>query len=330
MEMQDPPPNPNHNPGIPSPQTPGAPLAAAPPRGGHHRRAHSEVNFRIPEDLDLGPDPFDNGPSGSFEDFGSEDDLLSTYMDIEKFGSKLDDGHGPPSDPKPDDAGGGDAGEKSARPRHRYSNSVDSSSILESIEAKKAMAPDKLAELWTIDPKRAKRILANRAVCCTIKREKSPLTLFQRDTTGLTAENTELKLRLQAMEQQAQLRDALNEALKKEVERLKVATGEAITPSDTYNLGLHHIPYAKPSYFPHQPQSGHVDPQNLQMSQFHMFQPNMAHQPLVAAAHSNAFSEMMQQDSLGRFQGLDINNKGSQIVKSEAPSISASASSSTF
>lgn len=31
--------------------------------------------------------------------------------------------------------------------------------------------------------------------------------LIQRDTTGLSTENTELKLRLQAMEQQAQLRD---------------------------------------------------------------------------------------------------------------------------
>ncbi|XP_030534520.1 transcription factor RF2b-like [Rhodamnia argentea] len=351
MEMQDPPSNPNHNPHIPSPHNPRGALPLAAPRGGHHRRAHSEVNFRIPEDLDLGPDPFENGPSGSFEDFGSEDDLLSTYMDIEKFASKLDDGQGP-SDPKLENASGGDMGEKSARPRHRYSNSVDSSSILESIEAKKAMAPDKLAELWTIDPKRAKRILANRQSAARSKERKAryiselerkvqtlqteattlsaQLTLFQRDTTGLTAENTELKLRLQAMEQQAQLRDALNEALKKEVERLKVATGEAITPSDSYNLGLHHIPYAKPSFFPHQPQSGHIDSQNLQMSQFHMFQQNTAHQPLVAVAHSNAFSEMMQQDSLGRFQGLDISNKGSQIVKSEAPSISASESSSTF
>lgn len=33
------------------------------------------------------------------------------------------------------------------------------------------------------------------------------LLLIQRDTTGLSSENTELKLRLQAMEQQAQLRD---------------------------------------------------------------------------------------------------------------------------
>jgi regulator of replication initiation timing len=33
------------------------------------------------------------------------------------------------------------------------------------------------------------------------------LTLFQRDTTGLSSENSELKIRLQAMEQQAHLRD---------------------------------------------------------------------------------------------------------------------------
>lgn len=31
--------------------------------------------------------------------------------------------------------------------------------------------------------------------------------IIQRDTTGLSSENTELKLRLQAMEQQAHLRD---------------------------------------------------------------------------------------------------------------------------
>lgn len=33
------------------------------------------------------------------------------------------------------------------------------------------------------------------------------LSAFQRDTTGLTTENRELKLRLQSMEQQAHLRD---------------------------------------------------------------------------------------------------------------------------
>ncbi|CAN1235047.1 Transcription factor VIP1 [Linum perenne] len=49
---------------------------------------------------------------------------------------------------------------------------------------------------------------------------------LQRDTTGLTTENKELKLRLQALEQQAHLRDALNETLREEVQRLRIAAGE--------------------------------------------------------------------------------------------------------
>lgn len=116
-------------------------------RAAHHRRAHSEVNFRLPEDLDLGgSDPFGGG--SSFEEMGSEDDLFSTYMDMEKLSA----GGG--------SANGEDNGGADRRPRHRHSNSVDSSNLFNdtsTIEAKKAMAPDKLAELWTIDPKRAKR-----------------------------------------------------------------------------------------------------------------------------------------------------------------------------
>ncbi|KAF4348747.1 bZIP transcription factor 18 isoform X1 [Cannabis sativa] len=332
------------------------PTPPFPARGSYHRRSQSEVQFRIPEDLDLLSDPFD-GPSGSFEELGSEDDLFCTYMDIEKFGSKLDDG---PSGHKNDNAGGGDGGgdeEKHARPRHRHSNSVDGSSSLDTIEAKKAMAPDKLAELWTIDPKRAKRILANRQSAARSKERKAryitelerkvqtlqteattlsaQLTLFQRDTTGLSGENTDLKLRLQAMEQQAQLRDALNDALKKEVERLKMATGEMMTPTDTYNFGMHHIPYNQSSFFSNQPQSGPGDPRNIQMQHFNHFQSNVTptHQPMHA---THASSEMLQLDHIGRMQGLDIsssnnsNGRGSRLVKPEGPSISPSESSNRF
>ncbi|KAI7750887.1 hypothetical protein M8C21_003105, partial [Ambrosia artemisiifolia] len=144
------------------------------------------------------------------------------------------------------------------------------------------------------------------------------LTLFQRDTNGLSSENTELKLRLQAMEQQAQLRDALNEALKQEVERLRAATGEIASCSDTYNLGMHHVPYNQPNMFTNQHQS---DPQK-----YHQLN-NRHHHPFLAAAH-----ETLQQDQLNRFQGLDISNRagGSHTVKTEVPSISASESSSTF
>ncbi|CAD5311878.1 unnamed protein product [Arabidopsis thaliana] len=52
------------------------------------------------------------------------------------------------------------------------------------------------------------------------------LTLLQRDTNGLGVENNELKLRVQTMEQQVHLQDALNDALKEEVQHLKVLTGQ--------------------------------------------------------------------------------------------------------
>ncbi|XP_010431838.1 PREDICTED: probable transcription factor PosF21 [Camelina sativa] len=115
-------------------------------------------------------------------------------------------------------------------------------------ELKKIMANDKLAEMAMSDPKRVKRILANRQSAARSKERKmryivelehkvqtlqteattlsAQLTLLQREMIGLTNQNNELKFRLQAMEQQARLRDALNEALNGEVQRLKLAIGE--------------------------------------------------------------------------------------------------------
>uniref|UniRef100_A0A0D9XAF3 BZIP domain-containing protein n=1 Tax=Leersia perrieri TaxID=77586 RepID=A0A0D9XAF3_9ORYZ len=115
-------------------------------------------------------------------------------------------------------------------------------------EKKKIMANERLAEIALTDPKRVKRILANRQSAARSKERKmryiqelehkvqvlqteattlsAQLTMLQRDSSGLATQNNELKIRLQAMEQQAQLRDALNEALTAEVQRLKLATGE--------------------------------------------------------------------------------------------------------
>lgn len=331
-------------------------------RPSHHRRAHSEVNFRLPVDLDLVSDPFD-ASAGSFEELGSEEDLFSTYMDIEKLSSGA--GGSGVGESSFGNAGGGsglpevEEGDKSGgvRPRHRHSNSMDSSSLLmneSNIEAKKAMPPDKLAELWTLDPKRAKRILANRQSAARSKERKAryiselerkvqtlqteattlsaQLTLFQRDTTGLNNENTELKLRLQAMEQQAQLRDALNEALKQEVERLRIATGEISTSSDVFSLPILHAPYNPSAFFSSQPQAGTNDLRSSQMPQFHSLPAGMStHQyAMLSTAQAQGLTNSLHNDSLGRFQGLDISSRGSHIVKSEAPSISASESSSTF
>ncbi|CAI9786395.1 unnamed protein product [Fraxinus pennsylvanica] len=134
-------------------------------------------------------------------------------------------------------------------------NSIDANFNLEfgngefnGAEIKKIMENEKLAEIALSDPKRAKRILANRQSAARSKERKmryiaelehkvqtlqteattlsAQLTSLQRDSAGLTSYNNELKFRLQAMEQQAQLRDALNEALTAEVQRLKLASAE--------------------------------------------------------------------------------------------------------
>ncbi|KAL7146721.1 hypothetical protein ABFS83_06G060500 [Erythranthe nasuta] len=340
------------------------PFSAAAMRPSNHRRAHSEMNFRLPEDLDLASDPFDAAAAaGGFDEMGSEDDFFSTYMDMEKLSAGAGAGSGI-GDSVFDNSGGAaeEDGERSgggggSRPRHRHSNSVDSSNLFStdsSIEAKKAMAPEKLAELWSLDPKRAKRILANRQSAARSKERKArymselerkvqtlqteattlsaQLTLFQRDTTGLSSENTELKIRLQAMEQQAQLRDALNEALKHEVERLRMATGEvSAANSDTFNLAMQHISYNQSGFFssnqhqarPNNNNSSHT----VQMPQFHAFQAGFSNHQ-----HNNMqeLSGSMHHDPLRHFQGLDISSRESNLVKSENPSVSVTESSSTF
>ncbi|CAM0907643.1 unnamed protein product [Alopecurus aequalis] len=341
-------------PPIPGGAQPGHSSAAAPARS-HHRRARSEVAFRFPDA---------NG--GGFDEIASEDDLFSTFMDMEKIAGA---GAGADRDR---------AAETSSSPprptKHRHSASFDGFAMgcggapgkhqdggglfSDVLEAKKAMSSEQLSELASVDPKRAKRILANRQSAARSKERKAryitelerkvqtlqteattlsaQLTLFQRDTTGLSSENTELKIRLQAMEQQAQLRDALNDALKQEVERLKVATGETTKSDEAYNTGMHHVPY-NPSFFQLSEQHAaqhHASVHQLP-PQFQSPHPNVpSHQML---SHPNTFSEMMQQDSLGRFQGLDI-GKGSVAVKLEAEaatksdgsSISAGESNSTL
>ncbi|KAM6544381.1 hypothetical protein CsatB_008828 [Cannabis sativa] len=116
------------------------------------------------------------------------------------------------------------------------------------VELKKIMESEKLTEIALSDPKRAKRILANRQSAARSKERRSryiselehkvqtlqteattlsaQVTKLQRDSVGLTSQNSELKFRVQAMEQQAQLKDALNDALRAEVQRLKLTAAE--------------------------------------------------------------------------------------------------------
>ncbi|PIA29692.1 hypothetical protein AQUCO_05800063v1 [Aquilegia coerulea] len=243
-----------------------------------HRRAHSEI-LSLPDDISfdsdlgvVGSGSAANADGPSFSD-ETEEDLFSMFMDMEKFGSgstATSSGEPSSSVPPPPPLGSGVQMDNSImgftdkpRIRHHHSQSMDGSTSIKSellisgsdgpsfTENKKAISSSKLADLALVDPKRAKRIWANRQSAARSKERKlryiselerkvqtlqteattlnTQLNVLQRDTSGLTVENNELKLRLSTVEQQVNLQDALNNALRDELQRLKVATGQAIT-----------------------------------------------------------------------------------------------------
>ncbi|KAH9623294.1 hypothetical protein KSS87_006097 [Heliosperma pusillum] len=221
-----------------------------PPKNTGHRRAHSEI-LTLPDDISFDSDlgvvgGVDGGgyggggfDGGALSD-DTEEDLISMYIDMDKVNSATS------SEFRLGE--GSSSGNAPVRgPRHQHSQSMDGSVSIKTemfmsggsgcgvgdevspAEAKKAMSAAKLAELALIDPKRAKRIWANRQSAARSKERKmryiaelerkvqtlqteatslsAQLTLLQRDTNGLTAENSELKIRLQTMEQQVHLQD---------------------------------------------------------------------------------------------------------------------------
>ncbi|KAL6658377.1 hypothetical protein ACP70R_003963 [Stipagrostis hirtigluma subsp. patula] len=266
------------------------------PARGHHRRAHSETFIRLP-DADLLLDP-EGDFSFSDLDFPSLSDDSPAASDptppplapphhqqqqqqAAAFPAPRPPGGAHSRSISLDAAffdglslqGGGGGGGGGGVAGHKRSGSMDGASSPFEGEsappgtvlpdyAKKAVPAEKLAELALLDPKRAKRILANRQSAARSKERKikytselerkvqtlqteattlsAQLTLLQRDTSGLTAENRELKLRLQSMEEQAKLRDALNDALREEVQRLKIAAGQVPNMNgNPFNGGLH-------------------------------------------------------------------------------------------
>ncbi|CAH8354407.1 unnamed protein product [Eruca vesicaria subsp. sativa] len=235
-----------------------------PPKNLGHRRAHSEI-LTLPDDLsfdsDLGVVGSASAADGpSFSD-DTDEDLLSMYLDMDKFNSSEASSSQMDCEPSEPAWRNELASTSSERPRvrHQHSQSVDGTTSIKpellmsgnEVDSKKALSAAKLSELALIDPKRAKRIWANRQSAARSKERKmryiaelerkvqtlqteatslsAQLTLLQRDTNGLSVENNELKLRVQSMEQQVHLQDALNEALKEEVQHLKVLTGQGVS-----------------------------------------------------------------------------------------------------
>ncbi|XP_019095275.1 PREDICTED: transcription factor RF2b-like [Camelina sativa] len=324
---------------------PNNPNADPTPPSSFHRRSRSDDMSMF-----MFMDPLSSGAPPSSDDLPSDDDLFSSFIDVDSLTSNPNPfpnqslssnsaSGANPNPPPPQQS-------SSSRPRHRHSNSVDAGCAMyagEIMDAKKAMPPEKLSELWNIDPKRAKRILANRQSAARSKERKAryiqelerkvqslqteattlsaQLTLYQRDTNGLANENTELKLRLQAMEQQAQLRNALNEALRKEVERMKMETGEISGNSDSFDMGMQQIQYSSSTFMAIPPyHHGSMNGQDMQQMHTSFNNP-------MEMSNSQSVSDFLQN---GRLQGLEISSNSSSLVKSEGPSLSASESSSAY
>ncbi|KAL8483037.1 hypothetical protein ACS0TY_025918 [Phlomoides rotata] len=352
-----------------------------PPKHMGHRRAHSEI-LTLPDDIsfdsDLGVVGGFDGPSFSDD---TEDDLLSMYLDMDKFNSTsatsaFQVGESSNALPEPgfssvpsltlanqpaDNASLALTGKP--RIRHQHSQSMDGSTTIKSemlmsgsedpstADAKKAISAAKLAELALIDPKRAKRIWANRQSAARSKERKmryiaelerkvqtlqteatslsAQLTLLQRDTNGLTVENSELKLRLQTMEQQVHLQDALNDALKEEIQHLKVLTGQTLVNGGAMmnfpaNYG------ANQQYFPNN-QAMHtlLTAQQLQQLQLHsqkqqqqQFQQHQLHQfQQHQLQHQQSQSSMQHQDQqIAHATDMKLRNSmQSSVEKNLAP-----------
>ncbi|KAA8531424.1 hypothetical protein F0562_006223 [Nyssa sinensis] len=310
-----------------------------PPKNLGHRRAHSEI-LTLPDDIsfdsDLGVVGGMDGPSFSDE---TEEDLFSMYLDMDKFNSSsvtsafqmgepsfaaapastpaLAENMVPSSNERP-------------RVRHQHSQSMDGSTTIKpemlmsgpeetsAADSKKAISTAKLAELALIDPKRAKRIWANRQSAARSKERKmryiaelerkvqtlqteatslsAQLTLLQRDTNGLTAENSELKLRVQTIEQQVHLQDALNDALKEEIQHLKVLTGQTI-PNGGPMMNFPPSFGANQQYYP----NNHAMHTLLTAQQFQQLQ-----------IHSQKQQHQFQQQQLHQFQQQQLQHQQPQ------------------
>ncbi|KAL2899396.1 Transcription factor RF2b [Bienertia sinuspersici] len=277
----------------------------------------------------------------STEEIGSEDDLFTTYIDMDKLAAAASG-----SAHLDDDA------DPNHRPKHRHSNSVDATSSPSSAALLILWMLRKLClliNLLSFGPLTLSALKANRQSAATSKERKARYILeLERKVQTLQTEATTLSAQLTLGTQlvcqrktqnssfvashgtnKPQLRDALNEALKQEVERLRVATGEMMGSSESFNLGMPNMQYNSSAYYSlpqqHVPHQGQ---QSMQLPSYHQSQGNMHHH--MNSANNQNPSEFMPNDPLGRLQGLDIGSRGPPVVKSEGASMSASESSTTY
>uniref|UniRef100_A0A803MJN3 BZIP domain-containing protein n=1 Tax=Chenopodium quinoa TaxID=63459 RepID=A0A803MJN3_CHEQI len=308
-----------------------------------HRRVHSEILLRIPDQISFG---------GSMEGGDDADDLLATYMDMEKI-EYFDDKQNDPMnchDNAPQDHHHNN--NNNQKPRHCM--------ILANRQSA-ARSKERKARYMQELEKRVKS-LQTEATALSVQ-----LSLFKRDTTGLTNENMDLRRQLESMEQQAQLRDALNDALKQELDRLKAATGDTSNTADTFisrpspALDSHqtepieaiminmaqqpkvpqHFPIDRGSFLPFESSKPRV-PQFCTNEANMSYPPQAMDSPLgnispytfesnsqspeqevYTTSRTQMLGQMPINDHSNKWQGLDINGLNSYHVKVEGPSIIA-------
>ncbi|KAG6419874.1 hypothetical protein SASPL_116386 [Salvia splendens] len=251
-----------------------------PPKNLAHRRTHSDV-LTLLNDVSLDGDL---GPVGGLDGFScfdeTEEDLLPEYLDLDGGSNLISENCALPMEKLSTSAA-----EAASSYRLQHSRSMDLNTYVEtemlkprlekpsSAESDKSISAAKLAELALTDPKRAKRIWANRQSAARSKERKMryiaelqkkvqslqtdkaslsmQFALMQENTNCAASENVELKLQLQSLELQGQLQDALNEAMRDEIRHLKVLTGQAMpnghnpTPYGA-NQNHHHNSHAQP------------------------------------------------------------------------------------
>uniref|UniRef100_A0A1D1Y8A5 Putative transcription factor PosF21 n=1 Tax=Anthurium amnicola TaxID=1678845 RepID=A0A1D1Y8A5_9ARAE len=195
-----------------------------PTRNPGHRRAQSEI-LGLPDDISFDHDlgvvgSAADGPLLSDE---AEEDLFSMYIDAEKFSSSSETS-GSMAFQAGEPSGTASAAALSApqqaenlasrsndrpRIRHQHSQSMDGSSSIKPelltsgpegsslLDTKKAISATKLADLALIDPKRAKRILANRQSAARSKERKMRyISELERKVHTLQTEATTLSAQL--------------------------------------------------------------------------------------------------------------------------------------
>lgn len=126
------------------------------------------------------------------------------------------------------------------------------------------------------------------------------LTLLQRDTNGLAAENSDLKIRMQTMEQQVHLQDALNDALKEEIQHLKLLTAQPISNGGTMMTFPASFGANQPFYPSSQAMNTMLTAQQFQQLQIHS--QKQQHQYQQHQLHQLQQQQLQQPQHLGDFK----------------------------